>query len=159
MQLGVGGIEQDEPVPGKNAGVEFRERVRECFAFRITLAQVIGGQRFAQQRGSLRDEIVGSRRKTNLCHGRTRNSGGGGLEGRELEVVRQEQRLVDFVEVVVFGGQPEDGYAIDAGLLDLLGQRQRRGDLEQRHQRAAEQPHLLPGHYGKSSIAQPLNVL
>ncbi len=158
MQLGICRIEQDEPVLGEDARVKLGEGVGERLAFHVALAQVIGRERVAQQLGGLRDEFVGSFRETNVRDRSARSSGSVGLEGHKLKVVGQKQRLVDFVEVVIFGGEPEHRHAIDARLLHLLGERQRRRDLEQRHQRPAEQSHLLAGDHGESAFAQPLNV-
>ena len=88
MQLGVSRVEQDEPVLGKDAGVKFGEGVGERLAFHIALAQVIGRERVAQQFRRLGDQFVGSLRETNVGHGRAGSSGGVGLEGHKLKVVR-----------------------------------------------------------------------
>jgi hypothetical protein len=66
--------------------------------------------------------------------------------------VRQQQRLVDLVEVVIFRSHPEHRHAFHACLFHLPGQCQYRCGFEQRHQRAAEKSNLLAGDYRKSAV-------
>ncbi len=64
--------------------------------------------------------------------------------------------MVDFRKIVVFAGQPENGRMGLAGCGGLTRARQRRGCLERRKQRSAEQPNLLPGHQGACALAESL---
>ena len=49
VQLGVCGIEDDQPLFGKDARVKLSEGVGEGLAFNVALTQVIRGQGLAQQ--------------------------------------------------------------------------------------------------------------
>src|SRR5271165_378645 len=100
----VGGVEKNETLLGKDASVKSGEGVGERLAFNVAFAQVISRQGFTQQPGSLRDDFVRSLGEANVRHRSARCSRGPGLEGNELEIVRKKQRLVNFVEIVVFGG-------------------------------------------------------
>jgi hypothetical protein len=67
-----------------------------------------------------------------------------------------EQRdLIDLFDVVVFGGEPEDGDVVDAGGGGcLLGASDGGGGLEQGKQRAAEEADLLAGDDGAGAGAE-----
>ena len=86
--------------------------VRECLALRITLAQIIGGQRFAQQFRGLPDYLVHSFRKANSRDRSALDATRRNLERDQLEIVRQQQRPVHFRQIVIFAGQPEQRDAL-----------------------------------------------
>ena len=70
------------------------------------------------------------------------------VNGAMLKVLRQQQRLVDFRQVVVFAGHPEDGHALHARALQAVCQCQSRRGFQKCQQRAAEQSDLLTGDDG-----------
>ena len=158
VQFGVGGIEQNEPMLSKNAGVELGVRVRERLAFGITLAQIIGSQRVAQQCGGCGNRVVHTFSEADGRDRRSLDTPRGSGKGRELQIGREQQRLIHFGQVVVLAGQPEDRHTVDAERLDLLRQGQRRSHFEERQQRSAEQSYLLAGDDGEGAVAQAFDI-
>ena len=66
--------------------------------------------------------------------------------------------MIDFGEIVIFAGQPEDGRMRTPRRRRLPRARDRRGRLEWSKQRPAEQAHLLPGHHHARALPQCLNA-
>ena len=62
--------------------------------------------------------------------------------------------MVDLGEVVVFRGQPEDGYMRMPGGCGLAGTGNGCGGLEGNQKRPAKKPHLLAGDNGSRSLGQ-----
>src|SRR5581483_800811 len=96
MKLCVRRVENDKSVYAEDAGEQLGKRVRERFALGVALAQVIGGERFSQQLGSLRDGRIASLSEADGCDRSTLDATGWCRERRELKIIRQQQRLIDF---------------------------------------------------------------
>ena len=76
---------------------------------------------------------------------------GGGIiraEGDGLELVVEHPGLIDFGEVVIFGGEPEDGHGGSAGSGELAGSLNGGERLVQGVNRTGEQTNLLAGEDG-----------
>ena len=86
---------------------------------------------------------------------------GGGMmrQAKRGDFVTAKQcGLVDFVEVVVLSGQPEDGDMRIAGAGRFRRQVNGGCSLHERHERTAEERDLLTGHHGACSCGQAIQV-
>ena len=144
---------------GKKAREQLGVSPRKGLALAIAFAQIVRRQRLAQQLCCLCHQLVRALGKSNVRYRRVRFAIGRDGKRRKLEFIREQQRLIDFGQVVVFRGHPEDRNARDASTLHLLRQRQHRGGLKQRQQWPAEKPHLLSCYYSESTFAQAPNVV
>jgi len=71
----------------------------------------------------------------------------------------EQGELIDFGEVVVFAGQPEDGDVLAAsGLGGVLRLADGGGGLEESEEGAAEQSDLLAGDDGGGSVLEAFNI-
>ena len=143
----------------EDAGVKLRVRIRERLAFDVAFAQIVGCQRIAQQLAGLANQVVRALRQTE-CWQRAplpclRRRG----ERRLLEIVRQQQRLVDLGQIVIFGGHPEDRHAFHPERFDLFCQRQYRSGLSEA--KAGVRQTIQPAGRvttANAPFAQPLNI-
>ena len=141
--------------PREQPGVRTGKR----FAVAIAFAQIIRRQRLAQQLRSSLHQLVRALSKSNVRDRRIELAFGRGGKRRKLKLVVQQQRLIDFGQIVVFRRHPENRDTRNARTLHLFRQRQHRRSLEQRQQRPAKQSDLLPGHHREGAFPQPPNIV
>ena len=153
MRLARAGVKDQQSLRGKNFRVELGKGLGEGAAGFVGRFQRLHGLGVAKQLPCLLQQ---------RCDGLVENEAADGTRiGRSAFVferfehaARREDDVIDFVEVVVFRGQPEDGCVG----MSCRGGLARAGDcsagLQRGQQRSAEQAHLLAGDDGASAGAQ-----
>ena len=144
-------VVDDEAALAEHALEPAREGVRHADAGRIRVAQLRDQRRREfGRRDDVREVVddLADRRVEDHVRDRHRV---GGRAGRQRDVARLELIVehgaaAHLVPIVIFRFDPEDGDGRNVVLArDLLGQLDRRERLQQREQRAAEEPRLLAG--------------
>src|SRR5450755_1367592 len=153
MQLRIGWVQQNESVLAEHASEQLGVSSRESLALSIAFPQIVRRQRLAQYVRRLRHQFVSALREPYIRHRRVRFAIGRKRKRSKLQIAGQQQRLIDFREVVIFRGHPENRHARNARTLHLSRQRQHRGGLEQGQQWAPKQTDLLPGDYSVRAVA------
>ena len=115
VKVAAGGVHNDKPVGGEEAGHQAGEGGAEGCGVAITLAEEVADRGVAEEFACLFEEFVDGFVERNVA------DGCGRVRGFCVEVegfdgsFSEERYLVDLFEVVVFGGEPEDGDVLDAG--------------------------------------------
>jgi len=159
MQLRIGRVQHDEAVLGEQTREQLGVGSGQRLTFAITFAEVVRRQRLAEHFRCLCHQLIRPLSQADICDRRIRLPVGTCCKRHKLKIVAEQQRLIDLGKVVVFRRHPENRDAWNAGALHLLRQRQHRRSLEQRQERPAEQPNLLPGDYRKRASAQTSNII
>jgi hypothetical protein len=73
-------------------------------------------------------------------------------------IAAQEGSVIDLLQIMIFGGQPEHGHAVDTQLGSPRCQTNRSRGFENGKQRATKQAHLLPCNHTCGSGAQAGNI-
>jgi hypothetical protein len=153
-----GGVHDDEALVGEELRHEPGEGAAESGAGSVEGAKLIADRSVAEKLAGAVERGLDARAEDDAADGdRDRGAEAGG-EGFD-RCFGEEVKLIDLGEVVVFGGEPEDGDVVDAG---CGGGVRGAGDcgrgLEQSKERAAEEADLLAGDDGAGSMAQLLHV-
>lgn len=152
LRRGVGRVEDDEPVRAEHLFEHPRERLRDAHARGVGAREDVlqpgrelgGGERRDERRDRLLDAPRPAERADRVGAGPL---GRGGLD-RAARGIRVEHRgRPHLVPVVILRVDPEDRHRAHAVLPLDAGSEPDRGDrLEQREERAAEEPRLLARH-------------
>ncbi len=106
----------------------------------------------------MRDQIADVFSQPDISNRRSLSALGFSLEWDKIEVVREQQRLVHFRQVVVFASHPENRHARNTGRLNLPSQCQSRSHFHERQQRSAKKPDLLTGDNSVCSFPEALDI-
>jgi hypothetical protein len=160
VEVASGSVHHDEALLGEQASHQPGERAAKGQRYvvrgmRVAIAEQIADGRVAKQFARMIEQGVDVAIESDVSDGR-------GMvrrlraEAQRFDRCFAEQRdLVDLFEVVVLGGEPEDGDVFDAGRgRRLFGASYGGGGLEQGEQRASEQSDLLAGDDGASTSAK-----
>ena len=155
------GIHHDQPLLSKEASHQTGEGAAKRSGFSggsglgVTLAQEIADGRIPQQVAGLGKQpidCVAERQIADRCSLVLRLD----AEAQRLNRgFRQQRNLIDLLEIVVLGGQPENGDVLRAGCSGRLFSPGDGGRyLEQCQQRPTKQSHLLSGDHGRGAGAK-----
>ena len=148
-----GGVEDEQALGGEDAGVEVSKGLGEGAAGLVSGVEGFKGRGPAEKlTGGVEEGLNGV-----VDDDAADRRGGSGRvtvgEGAKL-AAGGEGDVVDFGEVVVFSGEPEDGHVGAAGGGGVAGAGERGGGLQGRIERTAEEAHLLAGDHGSGAGAE-----
>ena len=137
-------VEYQQPLRGKNLGIEISKCLRERPAGLIGGSKCVHGVRRTEQLPRLIDEWIDRFVEHHAANGHRDRWRRFVDEFLQL-AARWKRDVIDLGEVVVFGRQPENRRMGSARRSCQPGARQRRRRLERSKQRPTKEPHLLPG--------------
>src|SRR5271163_2073952 len=160
MQIGVQRVQQNHSATGQHSGKESCERRAVRFCWSIAVAQDVRQQRTAlliEHVGGFANGVGAGWTEHDSAYGLASIDGRRQFEARGAAIVKPGG-VADFVEIVVFRGQPEDGDRVDARAREFLG------DLYG-HERfvdgigwTAEESYLLAADYGDRTFGQAIEI-
>ena len=158
MEFGVRSVEHDHAPLGEETRKQARKCAAEVLSRTVRLAQEFCGFRIAQQSGSRFDDRLDLRPEPHRSHGSIGQASSRSGEFLQRTIRPEKRNVIDLIQVVVGGGQPEYGNAAGAGAGGFTGQFDRTQRLEDGKQRAAEKSDLLSRDQGGRAGAQAVNI-
>jgi len=161
MEARVERVEENQAVVSKEAGEKFAEGAAESFVRAVGVLKGVGdeiGGGTVERRNGLSDEGGDGVAQANFADALAGRAGGSEFEAREIRA-GEPPGMVNFGEVVVFGGEPEDGDGVVATRSEIGGEADDGERFVETVGGAGEEADLLPGDDGDGAGSEAVEIV
>jgi len=160
MEARVERVEENQAVASKEAGEELGEGCAEGFLRAVGVLKSFGdeiGGGTVERRNGLSDEGGDGVAQANFADALAGRAGGSEFETREIRA-GEPPGVVDFGEVVVFGGEPEDGDGVMSARSEIGGETNDGERFVETVGGAGEEADLLSGDNGDGTGSEAVEI-